>query len=144
MKALFCLLFVVTSVMLYPAAAAAGSPILGQWITDQKNLIVEVYLSGLEYKAKIVWVADKAPESRIDDKNPDASLRARKVIGMDVLDGFTYNEAEASWEGGHIYDATSGKTWSATAHLDGQEKLVVRGYWGFQIFGKTLHFKRYR
>ncbi len=143
MKALSCLLLLLTA-MLRPASAGARSPILGQWITDQKNLIVEVYLAGPEYKAKIVWVADKAPESRLDDKNPDASLRSRKVIGMDVLQGFTYNEGAACWEGGHIYDATSGKTWSATAHMDGDESLVVRGYWGFQIFGKSLRFKRYR
>lgn len=133
-----------TVLLSFRPAAKAASPILGQWITDRKDLIVEVYLSGPEYKAKIVWVSDKAPESRLDDKNPDAALRTRKVIGMDVLQGFTYNESDACWENGHIYDATSGKTWSATARLDGAETLVVRGYWGFQLFGKTLKFKRYR
>ena len=106
MKALFCLLLVATSLTISRTATAASSTILGRWITDRKDLIVEVYLSGPEYKARIVWVSDKAPETRMDEKNPDPSLRTRKVIGMDVLQGFTYNENQGCWENGHIYDAT--------------------------------------
>jgi uncharacterized protein (DUF2147 family) len=63
---------------------------------------------------------------------------------MDVLHGFRYDEAGDCWEEGHIYDATSGKTWSASARLDKTETLIVRGFWGFEIFGKTLRFKRYK
>jgi len=146
MKALICLIITCAPFLLSAKTAGATDPILGRWITDSKNLIVEVYLRGSEYKAKIVWASDNTatPENRLDDKNPIPALRNRKIVGMDVLDGLTYNEDADCWENGHIYDATSGKTWCASARLDDDETLVVRGFWGFEIFGKTLRFSRYK
>jgi len=146
MKALICLLIACGPIVLFGKSLDAKNPILGQWITDRKDLIVEVYLQGPEYRAKIVWAVDEtaSPENRRDEKNPDPQLRDRKIIGMDVLQGLRYNEKQGCWEDGHIYDATSGKTWSASARLDNSETLVVRGFWGFEIFGKTLRFKRYK
>jgi uncharacterized protein (DUF2147 family) len=144
MKILFCLFFLTVSPTISPVAFAESGSILGRWITDNKNLIVEVYQAAGAYKARIVWASDRTPETCLDDKNPNPALRTRKVIGMEVLDGLTYNETEGGWENGHIYDATSGKTWSASAKLGADETLVVRGFWGFEIFGKSLRFKRYR
>jgi uncharacterized protein (DUF2147 family) len=144
MKALAPLLIAATALMLATHTAHASGIILGQWITDSKDLIVEVYRVDDAYKARIVWVSDKEPNKRVDDKNPDPSLRSRKVVGMDVLEGLTYNKQEDCWENGEIYDATSGKTWSASVKLQDDETLIVRGYWGFKIFGKTLRFKKYR
>jgi uncharacterized protein (DUF2147 family) len=125
---------------------AKNPPILGQWISDKKDLIVEVYQDGTVYKGRIVWVTDRSGQrlGRLDEKNPILALRNRNVIGIDVLEGLTYNQAENCFENGHIYDATSGKTYSASARLDDTETLVVRGYWGFQILGKTLKFTRYK
>lgn len=119
--------------------------ILGQWISEQQNLIVEVYQLGAEYKAKIIWALYKkdSKSSTYDVKNPNPALRSRNVIGMEVLEGLSYCEQDACWKDGNIYDATSGKTWSASARIDGQGTLVVRGYWGFELFGKTLRFKKY-
>ena|SRR6187431_1544163 len=144
MKVLFCLLIACAPFLSSAKSFGALDPLLGQWITDQKNLIIEVYLRGSEYKAKIVWVSDTDPDSRLDDKNPDPALRTRKVVGMDVLSGLTYNSEEGCWENGHIYDGTSGKTWSASARVEDDETLIVRGFWGFEIFGKTLRFNRYK
>ena len=146
MKVLICLFVACAPFILSAKSLDARDPILGRWITDRKDLVVEVYLQGSEYRAKIVWVSDNSvsPEKRLDDKNPAPPLRTRKIIGMDVLEGLTYNDEQNCWEHGHIYDATSGKTWSASARLDKDETLVVRGYWGFELFGKTLQFRRYR
>lgn len=147
MKALICFVIACTPFLSFAKSTpGAADPLLGQWITDQKNLIVEVYLRGSEYQAKIVWFEDdnRTPENRLDYKNPDPALRNRRIIGMDVLTGLSYNNDEGRWENGHIYDGTSGKTWSASAHLADEETLVVRGYWGFEIFGKTLRFSRYK
>ncbi|MBA3829478.1 MAG: DUF2147 domain-containing protein [Taibaiella sp.] len=121
--------------------------ILGRWlITPKKNLIVNVYLSGSQYRAKIVWFSNPSnpvpPDKRLDDKNPIVALRSRKIMGSDVLQDITYNESSNRWEGGKIYDATSGKTWSAAAYINKAGNLVVRGYWGFEIFGRSLIFIR--
>jgi uncharacterized protein (DUF2147 family) len=141
-----CLLIACTAgILLGVDVHAKNPPILGRWVTDKNDLVVEVYQIGAEYRGRIVWVSDKSgTQGRLDEKNPNVALRNRRVVGMDVLDGLTSSNDANSWENGHIYDATSGKTWSATARLEDPETLVVRGYWGFQLFGKTLTFKRYK
>lgn len=137
-------LFAITTFLIIPTLANAGTNILGKWISEQRNLVVEVYQTGKEFKARIVWAAGTDPERRVDEKNPDPGLRARKIIGMDVVRGLIYNEGAQSFENGSIYDATTGKTYSATAAFDGTETLVVRGFWGCKLLGKTLKFKRWK
>ena len=146
MKALICISILLSPLLLAAKPGGNSSPILGQWITDKKNLIVEVYLQGSEYKGRIVWAADRTadPAKRLDEKNPVPALRCRKIVGLDVLRGLTYNPAAGCWENGHIYDATTGKTYSASVRLEGHETLLVRGYRGIELLGKTLRFTRHR
>jgi uncharacterized protein (DUF2147 family) len=122
------------------------SLVTGRWISEDKDLVVEVRMEGDNYGARIVsFVADPdttPPESRLDTMNPVKALRCRKVLGMEVLQGLRYNEKTHRWEDGHIYDATSGKTWSASAEIGNDGKLHVRGYWCFEWFGKTMVFTR--
>jgi uncharacterized protein (DUF2147 family) len=140
------IILLVLSVLTAATLRADNSPILGQWISDKKDLIVEVYKVGTEYRGRIVWVTDRSgqPLGRLDEKNPEPALRNRRVIGIDVLEGLTFNNAGKCYENGKIYDATSGKTYSASAKLDSPQTLIVRGYWGFQMLGKTLKFSRYK
>ena len=70
--------------------------ILGKWESTEKNLVVEVYKQGNAFKAKIIWFHDvddtiTPVEQRLDIKNPDKTLRSRKIIGLDVLSGLVYD-----------------------------------------------------
>jgi len=119
--------------------------ICGKWMSSENNLTVEVYKKGDEYKARITWFNDdpsRPMEDWKDSHNPDPALRNRKIVGMDVLRGLKYDKDDNSWEDGVIYDAKQGKDWSASAYIDKQGLLRVRGYWHFKIFGKTMTFKR--
>jgi uncharacterized protein (DUF2147 family) len=121
--------------------------ILGKWESTQKNLIVEVYKENNAFKAKIVWFYDEDDtitpiDERLDIKNPNKSLRSRKIIGTDVLSGLVYNAKQNRWNGGRIYDATSGRTWDATVWLTTPDSLSVRGFYIFRWIGKTLMFTR--
>jgi Uncharacterized protein conserved in bacteria (DUF2147) len=59
--------------------------IIGKWMNaEDNNLEVEIYKSGNEYKAKVVWFDDSDDKSRpmaqrCDTKNPDKTLRSRKL-----------------------------------------------------------------
>jgi uncharacterized protein (DUF2147 family) len=119
--------------------------ICGKWMSAENNLSVEVYKSGDEFKAKIVWFKEHphtTMEEWPDKNNPDPALRTRKVLGMDVLSDLKYNASSKSWEDGTIYDAQSGHEWSASAYIDNKGLLKVKGYWHFKIFGKTMTFKK--
>ena len=78
----------------------------------------------------------------IDEKNPDPSLRNRKLLGMDVMHGLYYDTDENEWVDGHIYDATSGKEWDSVVWLTDDHLLKVKGYWMFKFISETKTFKR--
>jgi len=123
--------------------------IVGKWITEEKNLIVEIYRSGAEFKAKVLWFEDEdvlsSPiDSRVDFRNPNPALRSRKLLGMEVLRQLRFKEDSNSWEDGIIYDSISGKEWSSCAFFTDSGRLRVKGYWQFKMLCKSIDFLPYR
>ncbi len=121
--------------------------IIGKWESVEKNLIVEVYKQANTFKAKIAWFYDEDDtitpiNERLDIKNPNKSLRDRKILGLQVLSGLVYNPKQKRWVNGKIYDSSSGRTWSATVWLTDENTLNVRGFYLVRWLGKTLIFKR--
>jgi hypothetical protein len=121
--------------------------ILGKWISEEKNLIVEVYKVGSEFTAKIIWFNDSDDKSqpmsiRRDFKNSDPKLRQRKIMGMEVLQGLHFNENKGEWQDGNIYDAKNGHDWNAKINLIENRQLKVRGYWHIEVIGQNLYFNK--
>lgn len=120
--------------------------ICGKWMSSEKNLEVLVYHdTDNSYKAKIIWFRDdpsKPMGEWADKNNPDPLLRTRKILGMNVLRGLKYDTDGNSWEGGMIYDAQHGREWNASAFINKEGLLKVKGYWHFKLFGRTMTFKR--
>jgi uncharacterized protein (DUF2147 family) len=121
--------------------------IIGSWMSAENNLEVEIFKTGDNYKARVEWFDDSDDKSRpmntrCDFRNPDESLRKRKIIGLVVMNGLIYNEENNDWEQGKIYDPHSGRDWNAEASLAKRGLLRVRGYWGFQLLGKDLLFRK--
>ncbi len=114
-------------------------------MTTDNRLIIEVYKQANDYKAKIVWfkeVNDKVRNERLDEKNPDKTLRTRKWIGMDVLRNLHYDAENDEWIDGVIYDAKHGREWDSIAWINRDHMLKVKGYWIFKWISETLTFKR--
>ncbi|MFC6269721.1 DUF2147 domain-containing protein [Frigoriflavimonas asaccharolytica] len=93
--------------------------VLGKWIATDKSVAVQVYRQGNDYQAKVIWFDERLGSgtpmnTRIDTHNPDEKLRSRKVIGMDILNGLSFNNENERWENGKIYDASSGRTWDTS------------------------------
>lgn len=63
-------------------------------------------------------------------------MRSQLLIGMVMLHGFIY-DGDNKWKGGQIYDPNNGKTYQCELELINQNKLSVRGYIGFPIFGRS-------
>jgi uncharacterized protein (DUF2147 family) len=129
------------------AAQNNGNAIVGKWMSTDNKVLVEIYKSSNDFRAKVLWFNDDDDKSqpfyaRRDTKNPDISLRNRKISGMEVLHGLTFDPDEDRWEDGKIYDAKSGKTWSASVWITSENLLKVRGFWHFEFLGETMKFKR--
>jgi hypothetical protein len=62
--------------------------------------------------------------------------RDRRVVGMEILRNLRRHGDE--WTGGEILDPENGKTYRAKVRLDdGGRTLIVRGYIGYSIFGRS-------
>ncbi len=124
-----------------------ANAIEGKWMSLENNLEVEVFKSGREYKAIVIWFDDSDDKSqpmnqRCDTKNPSKVLRTRKIIGMEIMHGLVFDADDEEWKDGTIYDSRTGKNWNVKAWINTQGILKVRGYWHFEIFGKTRGLRR--
>ena len=80
------------------------------------------------------------PGTRVCDKCTD-ERKGQRIIGMDILRGLRKDGEE--WTGGEILDPDNGKSYKAKLHLtDGGKKLVVRGYVGFSMLGRSQTWVR--
>ncbi len=147
MKYRFLYFLIIIFCSLNSLAQKNPDAILGQWMSEDNNLKVEVYKEAGEFKAKVLWFDDtddksKPMATRMDEKNPKIALRTRKIIGMEVLSGLKYDEDDDEWTNGTIYDSHSGKEWSSKVWINKDKQLKVRGYWLVSLFGETMTFKR--
>ena len=73
-----------------------------------------------------------------------ACTDARKdqpIIGMTIIDGM--KKADDGWDDGHILDPENGKVYRCKMHLeDGGKKLIVRGYLGISLLGRSQTWTR--
>jgi len=106
--------------------------VLGTWLVATEDAQVSIYKCQDKFCGKIVWL--KTPED-LDTKNPDPAKRSEKILGMDILWGFSFNKGQ--WVGGRIYDPDSGKTYRCKMWLKSATKLNLKGYVGIPLFGRS-------
>lgn len=111
------------------SAVRAETGPLGDWLTAGASAIVRVAPCGDKLCGRIVWLweprrADGQPMR--DDRNTDPALRARPLIGLEMLAGFRPGAA-GEWAGGRIYNPEDGSTYSATLTVRDTSTLDVRG-----------------
>lgn len=148
-KSLLFLLMGVLSLSFFQSNAQSikADDIVGVWLNEDKDAHVEIYNQGGKYFGKIIWLLhpneDNATTPNLDDKNLDASLRSRPVMGLQLLTDFVF-DGDDEWEDGKIYDPKSGKTYSCYIEFDDDNKgeLKVRGFIGVSLIGKTTYWTR--
>lgn len=108
------------------AASAAAPAIEGDWLTDDRKGVVRIAACGRQMCGTIVRVLDTNPANpKTDANNPDSSRRARPLIGLQVLSGFT--AGATSWQGGRAYDPKNGKAYRSSLRLNPDGSLKVTG-----------------
>ena len=116
-----------------------SNDIIGIWLIEEKNAKIEIYKSENLFFGKMIWLKepkDISGEFKTDKNNPNKNLRNKKLLGLKILSNLMWNDKEKEWINGSIYNARDGKTYKLFANLS-EEKLKLRGYIGFSLFGKT-------
>ncbi|MCU0418308.1 MAG: DUF2147 domain-containing protein [Cyclobacteriaceae bacterium] len=139
-------LILLTAFLLAGAVAAQSvdksNQVVGTWLNQEKEARIEIYRDKNTYSGKIVWLKEPNNERglpKVDDKNPDPARRSDPIVGLVLLRGFVYDQAEDEWVDGKIYDAREGKTYKCYLKVAENGTLKVRGYMGaaWMGLGKT-------
>ncbi|WP_206952595.1 DUF2147 domain-containing protein [Trinickia acidisoli] len=65
----------------------------------------------------------------------------KPVLGMTIIKSMKHDGDK--WDGGNILDPENGKVYKCNMHLeDGGQKLIVRGYIGFSLLGRSQTWLR--
>lgn len=129
------------------AFAQASSPneIVGVWEAEDGSLKLEMFDAGGVYAARMVF-GDRVVEAdgktfKKDILNPDPKLRNRSLQGIVFVNNLKWDTGDRRWEGGSLYDGSSGRTYSGRATLV-NGKLELRGYMGMPLLGQTMVMRR--
>lgn len=100
-------------------------------------------LSNGTYQGQIFWLKnpnnpDGSP--KYDLKNPDPKKRAVRSDNIVVVWGVKYDAEDDEWNGGKVYNPTSGKTYDVEITFTDPKTLNVRGKLG--PFGKSVYWKK--
>lgn len=128
-----------------PVTAAGPTPV-GTWttiddVTGKPKSVVQINETNGELSGTVLQVLqpDQGPDPLCEECRGE--LKDKPVVGMRILWGMK-RDGDA-WQGGKILDPDSGKTYRCNMHLtDAGQKLEVRGFLGFSVFGRTQVWNR--
>ena len=133
-----CTLFIITL-----SFVTHGQSIIGQWETfddetKEKKAIIEIYKTNNLFFSKIV-------ESYTSEKNAvcetcEGTRKGKPIIGLVIIENLKKDGDE--FNSGTILDPENGKTYKCYLALINKNKLKVRGYLGFSLFGRTQYWIR--
>jgi uncharacterized protein (DUF2147 family) len=134
---------------LLPQAGQAAAPqdaIVGTWLTadgDSKADITATQAAdgSTVYAGRVVWLEQSARDGKPvhDANNSDASLRARPILGLEILSGFEV-AAAGGWSGGTMYSPRNGRSYPAELSLAPDGRLQIKVKAGF--VSKTVYWTR--
>ncbi len=121
--------------------AQAGDDISGVWWSPRKDAKLEMKIDTQgRLSGRLIAIPEK-DASQLDSKNPDPVMRNRSLLGLTVFSGFV-RDTQNQWSQGQVYDAELGATFQAKIWLEDDDRLMVRGYLGLPLFGRTEIFQR--
>ena len=144
MKALLILLLISSTIF---RATASGNPdaILGVWANSSNKGHIEIYKHQGKYYGRIIWLqnpVDHTGKPKVDKANQREEAKERPILGLVTLRDFCYDEDQ--WKDGKVYNPGDGKEYNAYMKMKDYKTLMLRGYVGISLFGKTEVFTRIR
>lgn len=118
----------------------------GRWYVEGGAAQVEIDVCDGALCGSVRWLRSPFDENgcRLRDRyNPDPALRERDVVGIEILRDLRRSTSDPGvWDGGTIYDPSSGRTYRATLRVADANRLDLRGYVGIPLLGRTASWWR--
>ena len=118
--------------------AVAADPIEGLWKVSDGKATIRVTIEKGKLVGRITAVSN--PSWVFDTENKDPKMQTRKIIGLPMVWGF--HKKGDKWEGGQVYDSANGKTYKGKIWLEGNDKMVMRGFVGVSLLGRSAEWNR--
>jgi len=130
-----------------PILLAQGLSPVGRWktVSDETGRVTSIVNITLD-KGELSGQIQKLFPPPGKDPNPKCTKcsgenKDKPVLGLKILWGLTQNED--NWEGGYILAPKKGTVYRCIVKvIENGDKLEVRGYIGFSIFGRTQTWLR--
>ena len=131
------------------AQSSTADEVKGTYWNAEKTSHIRIYKAkNGKYYGKIAYLKEPNDENgnpKTDPENPNKELRSRSRLGMVIMKSFEWNESDARWEDGTIYDPVSGNTYDGYMYFEGDNRttLYLRGYMlGMTWLGRTSEWTR--
>lgn len=145
------LIILLFSPLVVNAFAGSADAITGLWAVDGGEGHIAIYRCGPHYCGSIAWLKNPVypPEDKgmmagkplVDRENPQAKLKGRPLIGLQIMSGYTFR-GDNLWDEGRIYNTENGKTYRSRISLQNRDLLELRGYIGIPLLGGSTEWKR--
>ncbi len=138
-KTFIIVLLSIISVSIYSQA----DNVVGYWLTEEGDSQVQIFkASNGKYYGKVVWMREKKDIK--DTENPTPALRSRKIMGLQILNNFMYDNDDKEWTDGKIYDPKNGSTYSSYMWFEKDKNVLkIKGYvLGMRFLGRETTWKR--
>ena len=140
---LFLGLMIMGSTLLFSQA----DKVIGFCLTEKGPSQVEIYKAeDGKYYGRISWLEELMEDGKpkMDKEKPDDALKTRPILGLNLLEGFEYNQKDKEWEDGSIYDPDNGKTYDCFMWFeDDANVLNIKGFvMGMRFLGRSTTWKR--
>ena len=120
----------------YFSQTANGDAIIGKYMSENNEGMVEISKRDSKYYGKLVWNKNA---DKLDINNPDKTQHIVLIRGKELLKDFVY-DGSGLWHNGTIYDPKNGKTYSCKITRDEKGNLNVRGFIGISLIGRTTYW----
>ena len=142
---LIIIMLLASASALHPALAADLQSPVGLWKTiDDKTgaprAFVRIFAENGKYYGRIEQSFTPGASTRVCAVCKD-DRKDHPIIGLQIIRGMVKRDAE--FAGGEILDPDSGWIYRCKFHLEeGGQKLIVRGYLGFSLLGRSQTWMR--
>lgn len=143
-RIIYLLLF--ASLLIFNQVVNAKDTPTGDWFTldddtQEKRGIIRLWVKDgkLHGTVKKIWF--RPGDYRYCEKCP-GRFKDKKILGLTIIWGLTQDQT-GEWTGGHVLDPERGQIYRMKMRLGPEgDKLYVRGYLGFSLFGRTQVWHR--
>ena len=125
---------------------SSADSIIGEYEVNHQGEFTKVRVTKEDdgtYKAQVFWVENRLDESgnvRLDEKNPDKSLRHVECDEIVLISGLKYDGGRNKWGGTKVYDPTRGIRANVVCEFQNDGTLRVKG--SLLGFSQSIYWKK--